>query len=60
KTWREANGEVFVLFNLAGRYGRFGNWGLLEYIEQPSSPKYDAVLKFVSETPCWWADCKLR
>lgn len=60
EAWHESNGGVFVLFNLAGRYGRFGNWGLLEYIEQSSSPKYDAVLKFVSETPCWWTECKLH
>ncbi|MFN8399030.1 MAG: hypothetical protein U0X74_03365 [Anaerolineales bacterium] len=58
--WQEAHGETFVLFNFAGRYGRFGSWGLMEYIEQPSSPKYDAVVDFASGNACWWADCAVR
>lgn len=42
--WKANSGEVLVLFNLAGRYSQFGNWGLLEYIEQPTSPKYQALI----------------
>lgn len=42
--WQANSGEVLVLFNLAGRYSQFGNWGLLEYIEQPTSPKYTALI----------------
>lgn len=42
--WKANSGEALVLFNLAGRYSQFGNWGLLEYIEQPTSPKYTALI----------------
>lgn len=42
-SWQANSSEVLVLFNLAGRYSQYGNWGLLEYIEQPTSPKYAAL-----------------
>lgn len=42
--WKANSTEVMVLFNLAGRYSQYGNWGLLEYIEQPVSPKYRALI----------------
>lgn len=61
KDWEAmANGETIVLYNFSGRYSRFGNWGLLEYIEQTSSPKYDAISEFVKNAPCWWQACELR
>jgi hypothetical protein len=42
--WKANSGEALVLFNLAGRYSQYVNWGLLEYIEQPTSPKYTALI----------------
>lgn len=42
--WKANSSEAMVFFYLAGRYSEFGNWGLLEYIEQPASPKYTAII----------------
>lgn len=61
KDWQmEAFGETFVLYYFAGRYSQFGNWGLMEYIEQENSPKYRAVTEFVQSTNCWWDDCRVK
>jgi Fe-S cluster biogenesis protein NfuA len=51
---------LFVPFLLAQRYGKFGSWGTLEYIDQPSSPKYDALTAFASSNACWWTDCSIQ
>lgn len=42
--WQANSSDVMVLFQLASRSSQYGHWGLLEYIEQPTSPKYQAVL----------------
>jgi len=61
KDWQmEAFGETFVLYYFAGRYSQFGNWGLMEYIEQENSPKYRAVTEFVQSTDCWWDNCRVK
>ena len=31
--------------------------GDLENVLQASSPKYDAVMNFMSNNPCWWSGC---
>lgn len=51
--------ELFSAFSLAGRYGEFGSWGALEHIEQPGSPKYDALSGFAAGRPCWWSNCAI-
>ena len=61
--WRsEPSGkfEVFVPYVLAQRYGKQGSWGLLEHIEQASSPKFDALSTFAAMNACWWPDCSLH
>ena len=55
--WRAQGGELFAHFSLAGAYSKWGNWGALEYINQPGSPKYNALLAFIDRNPCWWAGC---
>ena len=44
EAWQANSSDVMVLFQLASRSSQYGHWGLLEYIEQPTSPKYQAVL----------------
>ncbi|MFM8444792.1 MAG: glycoside hydrolase family 44 protein [Methylococcus sp.] len=60
--WRsEPSGkfEVFIPYVLAQKHGRQGNWGILENIEQASSPKYGALSAFIGMSPCWWPECSL-
>lgn len=56
--WKADGGTLFMHFNTTFRYGRFGNWGLLERIDQaPTSAKYNAVKNFIQANPCWWSGC---
>lgn len=52
--WRHKGGGLFVHFSLAEGYSKWGSWGLIEYITQGGSPKYDAMMAFIAENPCWW------
>ncbi|MCU0536640.1 MAG: cellulose-binding protein [Hydrococcus sp. Prado102] len=45
QTWFELGGGLFVNYNDIAQPSRWGSWGLLESVEQKSSPKYDAVLE---------------
>ncbi|MFZ6028724.1 MAG: cellulose-binding protein [Chloroflexota bacterium] len=55
--WKEAGGGLFMAFSLCGGYGRYGSWGALEYINQPDTPKYRALIDFIDANPCWWPGC---
>ena len=36
---------------------QFGLWGALYNLISPSSPKYNALLSFIKNNPCWWNNC---
>lgn len=60
KDWKEAGGELFVVFTSISAYGVYGSWGNKEFHEQSPAPKAEAVIKFQQENPCWWEDCELK
>jgi hypothetical protein len=43
KQWREEGGTTFVHFSSTSGYGETGSWGALEWWDQPTSPKYEAL-----------------
>jgi hypothetical protein len=47
--WKDAGGTLFMHFSDIARPGRWGSWGALEYLEQPGSPKYDALIDFIDQ-----------
>lgn len=49
QTWKEAGGKLFVHFSDITQAGRWGSWGALEYVDQESSPKYDALMDFIEQ-----------
>lgn len=50
--WKNAGGCLFVNYTLAqSAYNRFGSWGILEYIDEVSTPKFDAVAGFIDANP---------
>jgi hypothetical protein len=51
-SWEAAGGELFVHFNSCGRYSKFGSWGAVERLDQPSTPKQNALVAFAGEGPC--------
>ncbi|SMF33985.1 hypothetical protein SAMN02745866_02152 [Alteromonadaceae bacterium Bs31] len=55
-TWKNGGGELHMCFVDISFPGKYGSWGALEYLTQPSSPKWDAITAFNRNTECWW-DC---
>ncbi|MXQ13733.1 hypothetical protein GR328_20180 [Microvirga makkahensis] len=49
--WKAAGGDLFVLYNSMGVYGKWGSWGLLETEQQDPStaPKWEAVQQFMRD-----------
>lgn len=56
--WKTQGGTLFNHYNnVYTPYGVSGSWGALEYLDQTSSPKYDALMQFIAANPCWWNNC---
>lgn len=55
--WKAAGGGLFVHYKNTSRASRWGSFGALEYIAQEGSPKYDALMGFIEDNPCWWTGC---
>lgn len=49
--WKDISGDLMCIFSSVGTYSKWGSWGLLEAADQSSSPKYDAVIKWLKENP---------
>lgn len=58
--WKLAGAQLFVHFNSASTYSKFGSWGAMWYQTQPrvEAPKYDALMTFIEGNPCWWTNCE--
>jgi len=55
--WKAAGGELFMHFTASSGYGKFGSWGAIEYLDQPNTPKQQALMNFITANPCWWSGC---
>jgi hypothetical protein len=61
--WKTGGGQLFMHYNDVGAESKYGSWGALESITQTTiplsraPPKWQAIQKFISESPCWWPDC---
>jgi Cadherin-like domain/Concanavalin A-like lectin/glucanases superfamily len=42
--WYELGGDTFMHFKDINKPNKWGSWGLLEHVDQTSSPRYDAVI----------------
>jgi hypothetical protein len=50
--WRDTAGrDLSVNFSSMGQYGRYGSWGVLENMNQTSTPKYDSLIKHIKANP---------
>lgn len=56
-SWRTNGGHLFMAFNFTGTYSKSGSWGALEYVTQPSTPKWTALTDWAAANPCWWEGC---
>jgi len=48
--WQELGGGLFMNFSDIGQVSKWGSWGALEYLNQDSSPKYEALLDLISSS----------
>ncbi|KJU83279.1 conserved hypothetical protein, secreted [Candidatus Magnetobacterium bavaricum] len=58
--WKNAGGhEFFHFLNLSDNTVYADTFGALEYQTQSraDAPKYDAIMTFIEQTPCWWSGC---
>lgn len=55
--WKDSGAELHMHFVDIGSPGRYGSWGALEYLTQPTSPKWQAIVNFNRTVNCWWAGC---
>lgn len=56
--WKQAGGTLFMHFVDVGQPSKWGSWGALESLNQTQSPKYNALMDFIDQNPCWWEECK--
>lgn len=52
--WKQSGGTLFNHFVDAGTPSKWGSWGSLESITQPTSPKYAALTSFIANNNRWW------
>ncbi|MBI5840909.1 MAG: S-layer homology domain-containing protein [Chloroflexi bacterium] len=55
--WRANGGGLFVNFKNVAAPGSYGSMGALDYMDQTSSYRYDALMDFIDNNSCWWANC---
>ncbi len=57
--WRSNSGQLFCHYVNVRSYSKWGRWGALERQDQSyaSSPKYQALMSFIDDNPCWWPGC---
>ncbi|WP_146131688.1 cellulose-binding protein [Merismopedia glauca] len=48
--WKNSGGSVFVHFNYVSPSSKWGSWGLLENIDDETSPKYKAVKNLIQHS----------
>lgn len=48
--WNELGGDVFCVFSFVGEYTKWGSWGVLESLDQPTAdaPKYSALQRYLN------------
>lgn len=52
--WRANGGRMLANFSSVGLYSKWGSWGILEFDDENTGPKYDALLEFIAANPRWW------
>ncbi|OMH34782.1 hypothetical protein [Motiliproteus sp. MSK22-1] len=57
--WQNSGGNLYMVFESIGRWGRFGAFPLKEYQTQTNAeaPKFQAVIDYIDNHPCWWEGC---
>jgi hypothetical protein len=46
--WQELGGSLMAHFHDINRYDKYSTFGALEHVNQPSSPKHDAIMDLLT------------
>ncbi|MFZ8853558.1 hypothetical protein [Fervidibacter sp.] len=49
RAWVEVGGDLFCHFSSVGRWTKWGSWGLLQFYDDPPTPKFKAVMEWAKE-----------
>jgi hypothetical protein len=50
--WKTSGGgDLCCIFSSVGQFSKWGSWGLLEFADETSSPKFEAVTRWNRENP---------
>jgi hypothetical protein len=49
QAWVEVGGDLFCHFSSVGRWTKWGSWGLLQFYDDPPTPKFRAVMEWAKE-----------
>jgi hypothetical protein len=52
--WKDNGGKLFNNYSMPNKWGKSGSWGIMESLNGPYIPKYEAIREFMKETPKWW------
>jgi hypothetical protein len=56
--WVSAGGQLFMQFEYASVWSKYGNWGMKEGLFSiGKNPKWEAVKNFNATQSCWWQGC---
>ncbi len=58
--WKDSGGQLHMCFVDFGAASKWGSWGALEYLDQPASPKWEGIIDFNRQQPCWWDACSVE
>lgn len=57
ENWQQAGGTLFMHFVDISGPSKYGSWGALEYLTQPTSPKWESLME-TNAQDCWWENCE--
>jgi hypothetical protein len=49
EAWKSSGGTLFMNFTDISPPMKWGYWGVLEHVDQPHSPRYDALMDFIRQ-----------
>lgn len=55
--WQTVGGQLYVHYLHMSESGAYGAFGELEHPQQATSPKFEALIRFMDTHPCWWPGC---
>ena len=56
--WKDRGATLHMHYDDISGWSKWGNWGMMEYLGDYDSAKYQAISKFNEANSCWWEQCQ--